>query len=108
MLPRLVLLSPHLPVGGASVIEARISLTGHDFCHFLKVHIRHGDVYVAVKLVPSPSYEQLGRFGYMAWLHMSSLFRFHGVQILLLLIAGGLAMAIYGKIKGGCGSGTRP
>jgi hypothetical protein len=36
----------------------------HDFLHFLKVHIRDGNVHVEVKLVPSPSYEQLGHFGY--------------------------------------------
>ncbi|OIN95968.1 MAG: hypothetical protein AUJ48_02255 [Deltaproteobacteria bacterium CG1_02_45_11] len=84
---------PYTITGGAGAGLAG-SNPDHYFFHFLKVHIKNGNLDVEVKQVPS-SYEWLGRSGYRAWTSMYSFFRFHGIQALLLLVAAGLVMAIY-------------
>ena len=91
---------PFTITGGAGA-ELQGNGPDHDFFHYLKVHIKNGNVHVEVKRVPSPPYEQMSRFSYMAWLYLFSFFRFNGIQTLLLLVAAGLAIAIFrSELKG--------
>lgn len=74
----------------------------HDFFHFLKVHVRNGQVDVKVENLPPPINRRIGRFAYGAWICISSFFRFYGMQTLLLLMAAGLVIGIHrrGSLKG--------
>jgi len=85
---------PYAITGGAGG-----SLAGdnpdHYYFHFLKVHIKNGNMDVQVIRVPAPYYEHYGPLVYMAWVYISDFLRFYGIQTVLLLIAGGLALVIY-------------
>lgn len=69
------------------------------FPHFLKVGIDKGNVHVELKRVPSPGFGRTGNAIYGAWSYFSTFLRFYGIQALLLIAAGGSAIAI-------CLSGT--
>ena len=68
---------------------------GPFYYHFLKVHIKNGNMDIKVRQVPAPYYEHYGLLVSIAWIYMSDFLRFYGIQTVLLLIAGGLAMVIY-------------
>ncbi|MFH1671919.1 MAG: metallophosphoesterase [Pseudomonadota bacterium] len=79
--------------GGGTTLDGEDP--NHYFFHFLKVRIKEGRVHVEVKHVPSIEYAGVSRFNYMAGLYIYAFLRFHGLEAVLLLIGGGLGLAIY-------------
>ena len=70
----------------------------HYFFHFLKVHIKHGNLDIEVKHVLPSDYKWLNVFGYKTWYRLFCIYVFlrnYGIELALLLIAGGLMAVIY-------------
>ena len=66
----------------------------HYFFHYLKVRITGDSMDIQVEKVPFSAYDRIGRFWYMAWLHVSSFIRFHGIEFFLILSALLIAISI--------------
>jgi hypothetical protein len=57
----------------------------HDFFNYTKVNVNGNSTGVTVQPIVSPEYEWLDRFGSMTWLYVFTFFRFHGIQLALIL-----------------------
>lgn len=67
----------------------------HYFYHYLKVHVKEDGVSIHVQHIPSPDYEWVDRLGSLAWLHLYSFIRFHGIELALFLLMGELLILTF-------------
>lgn len=87
---------PYTITGGAGA-ELIGTDPAHYFYHYLKVHVKEGGVSIHVHRLPSPENEWVERLGLVAWLHLSAFLRFHGIELDLFLLMGGLLILIFAR-----------
>ncbi len=86
--------TPYTITGGAGAELWGID-KNHYFYHYLKVHVKDGDIRIEVRPIPSPDYEWFDRLAFIGWLYVSAFLRFHGIEIALVLLGGAFFIMIW-------------